>query len=68
MGDPNGWRNDSHAMGLLEHPHYTRPASYRDWDVPEVLRSGNHAKIEEWRRFESIRRTFERRPEMLEGF
>ena len=67
LGDPNGWRNDSHAMGLLEHPHYTRPASYRDWDVPEVLRSGNHAKIEEWRRFESIRRTFERRPEMLEG-
>lgn len=66
LGDPNGWQNDSHAMGLLEHPHYTRPAIFREWEVPDVLRSGNHAKIDEWRRFESIRRTFERRPEMLD--
>ena len=66
LGDPNGWQNDSHASGLLEHPHYTRPAEYRGWEVPEILRSGHHAKIEEWRRNESLRRTYHRRPEMLD--
>lgn len=66
LGDPNGWQNDSHATGVLEHPHYTRPATYRDWEVPDILRSGHHAKIVEWRRNESLRRTFERRPELLD--
>lgn len=65
LGDPTGALDDSHAEGLLEYPHYTRPASFRGWDVPEVLLSGNHAKINEWRRQQSLRRTLERRPELL---
>ncbi len=66
LGDENGAANDSHASGLLEGPHYTRPAEFRGWEVPEVLRSGDHGKIAQWRREEALRRTFERRPEMLE--
>ena len=66
MGDPQGAEKDSHASGLLEHPHYTRPAEFRGWQVPEILRSGNHALVEEWRRLEAIRRTALRRPELLE--
>jgi tRNA (guanine37-N1)-methyltransferase len=58
---------DSHATGLLEGPHYTRPAVFRGWSVPEVLTSGNHAKIELWRRQEALRRTWQRRPELLEA-
>lgn len=57
---------DSHSSGFLEHPHYTRPASFRGYDVPDVLLSGNHKKIEEWRNKESLRRTYERRPDLLE--
>ena len=56
---------DSFSTGLLEYPHYTRPAEYRGWNVPEVLLSGNHVKIESWRRREAIRRTFARRPDLL---
>jgi tRNA (guanine37-N1)-methyltransferase len=56
---------DSHVAGLLEYPQYTRPPGYRGWPVPEVLLSGNHARIAGWRREQSIRRTFERRPELL---
>lgn len=56
---------DSHSSGLLEHPHYTRPAEYRGMVVPEVLRNGNHKLIDEWRRKESLKRTFLRRPDML---
>jgi tRNA (guanine37-N1)-methyltransferase len=67
LGDAEAPMKDSHASGLLEHPHYTRPAEFRGWDVPEVLRSGNHALIDRWRREQSIRRTWERRPELLEG-
>lgn len=67
LGDPNAAQKDSHASGLLEHPHYTRPAEFRGWEVPEVLRSGDHGKIEKWRREQSLKRTAERRPEMLEG-
>jgi tRNA (guanine37-N1)-methyltransferase len=58
---------DSHAAGLLEHPHYTRPADFRGWVVPDVLRSGNHALVDAWRREQSLRRTWERRPELLEN-
>jgi tRNA (guanine37-N1)-methyltransferase len=57
---------DSHVAGLLEYPQYTRPDSYRGWTVPEILLSGNHAQIAGWRREQSIRRTCERRPELLD--
>jgi tRNA (guanine37-N1)-methyltransferase len=66
LGDPEAAEKDSHAGGLLEHPHYTRPAEFRGWTVPEVLRSGHHAKIERWRREQALKRTWERRPELLE--
>jgi tRNA (guanine37-N1)-methyltransferase len=66
LGNPNGAENDSFANGLLEHPHYTRPQEFRDWEVPEVLRSGDHARIEQWRHLQSLLRTFERRPELLD--
>ena len=57
---------DSHATGLLEGPHYTRPAVFRGWTVPEVLTSGDHARIDRWRRREALRRTWQRRPELLQ--
>ncbi len=66
LGDANGAANDSHASGLLEGPHYTRPAEFRGWEVPPVLLSGNHGKVDQWRREQALLRTFERRPEMLE--
>ncbi|MDF2936934.1 MAG: tRNA ((1)-)-methyltransferase [Paenibacillaceae bacterium] len=56
---------DSFSTGLLEYPHYTRPAQFRDWDVPEVLLSGHHENIELWRRRQSLERTWRRRPELL---
>jgi tRNA (guanine37-N1)-methyltransferase len=65
LGDPGAPLEDSHARGLLEGPHYTRPAVFRGWEVPEVLCSGNHAAIARWRREQSLRRTFERRPDLL---
>ncbi len=58
--------DDSHVTGLLEYPQYTRPATYRGWAVPEVLLSGNHAQIAKWRREQAIRRTLQRRPELLD--
>jgi tRNA (guanine37-N1)-methyltransferase len=67
LGDPDAPNKDSHASGLLEHPHYTRPPEFRGWEVPEVLRSGNHAEIEKWRREQALKRTQERRPDMLEN-
>lgn len=66
VGNKDSILEDSHSTGLLEHPHYTRPASYKGMDVPEVLMNGNHAKIDEWRQKESLRRTFERRPDLIE--
>lgn len=65
LGARWGAEEDSHAMGLLEYPHYTRPAEYRGLTVPEVLANGNHAEIDRWRRFQSLRRTWQRRPDML---
>ncbi|MCC4722063.1 tRNA (guanosine(37)-N1)-methyltransferase TrmD [Salinicoccus sp. RF5] len=59
-------QEDSFSTGLLEHPHYTRPREYRGMEVPEVLLNGNHKLIEEWRREESLKRTRERRPDLLE--
>ena len=58
--------NDSFSTGMLEHPHYTRPREYRGMKVPDVLLSGDHKKIEEWRYEESLKRTRERRPDLLE--
>jgi tRNA (guanine37-N1)-methyltransferase len=66
LGDPNGPFNDSHASGLLEYPHYTRPPEFRGWGVPEVLLSGNHARIAAWRHEQSLRRTLKHRPDLLE--
>ncbi len=66
LGDPEGALKDSYAGGLLEHPHYTRPQSFRGWQVPDVLRSGDHGKIERWRREQSLLRTMQRRPELLD--
>ena len=67
LGDPEATQKDSHASGLLEHPHYTRPPEFRGWEVPEILRSGDHAKIAKWRRMQALKRTAERRPDMLEN-
>ena len=66
LGDPTGAEDDSHSMGLLEYPHYTRPPEFRGWKVPDVLLSGDHAKIEKWRREQALMRTFHKRPDMLE--
>ncbi len=65
LGDPSATFEDSHAEGLLEYPHYTRPPLFRDYPVPDVLLSGNHAEIIRWRRQQALRRTWERRPELL---
>jgi tRNA (guanine37-N1)-methyltransferase len=67
LGDPTGAEDDSHASGLLEYPHYTRPPEFRGWQVPDVLLSGDHGKIERWRREQSLRRTLAKRPDMLEN-
>ena len=67
LGDPTATDDDSHAMGLLEYPHFTRPPEYREWVIPEILRSGDHGKIARWRREQALKRTFERRPDMLEN-
>ncbi len=66
LGSQDSIAEDSHTDGLLEYPHYTRPAVYRGWAVPEVLLSGNHARIAAWRREQAIRRTFKRRPELID--
>lgn len=66
LGDPEGAQDDSHSMGLLEYPHFTRPPEFRGWGVPEVLLSGDHGKIERWRREQALLRTFNKRPDMLE--
>ncbi|MDR4886520.1 tRNA (guanosine(37)-N1)-methyltransferase TrmD [Fredinandcohnia sp. QZ13] len=68
LGNEDSPVQDSHSTGLLEHPHYTRPANFRGMSVPEVLLSGNHMHIEEWREKESLRRTFKRRPDLLENY
>jgi tRNA (guanine37-N1)-methyltransferase len=60
------WQEESHSDGLLECPHYTKPAEWRGRTVPEVLVSGHHANIERWRRQEALKKTLETRPELLE--
>lgn len=68
LGNEASAKEDSFSTGLLEHPHYTRPATFKGYDVPEVLRSGHHGKIEEWRKKMSLKRTQERRPDLLEAY
>ena len=65
LGATGAAQTDSHATGLLEGPHYTRPESFRGWPVPPVLRSGHAAKIAQWRRQQALRRTWLLRPELL---
>jgi tRNA (guanine37-N1)-methyltransferase len=65
LGDPDGAADDSHASGLLEYPHYTRPPEFRGQTVPPVLLSGDHAKIAKWRREQSLTRTLRQRPDLL---
>ncbi|NIK68803.1 tRNA (guanine37-N1)-methyltransferase [Paenibacillus sp. BK033] len=66
LGNETSAVTDSYSTGLLEYPHYTRPPVFRDWGVPDVLVSGNHAKIDAWRREQSLLRTLERRPDLLD--
>ncbi len=65
LGQADGALTDSHATGLLEGPHYTRPAEFRGWGVPPELLSGDHARIARWRRQQALRRTAQRRPDLL---
>lgn len=66
LGNNLSAKSDSHSTGLLEHPQYTRPAEFMGMNVPKVLTNGNHKLIDEWQQKESLRRTFERRPDLLE--
>ncbi|WP_019152809.1 tRNA (guanosine(37)-N1)-methyltransferase TrmD [Robertmurraya massiliosenegalensis] len=68
LGNEESHLRDSFSTGLLEHPHYTRPADFRGIKVPDVLTSGNHRLIDQWRAKESLRRTYERRPDLLDNF
>jgi tRNA (guanine37-N1)-methyltransferase len=65
MGNEASTADESHVHGLLEYPHYTRPATFRGIAVPDVLRSGDHARIARWRRAQALRRTLDRRPDLL---
>jgi tRNA (guanine37-N1)-methyltransferase len=65
LGDEASSEDESFADGLLEYPQYTRPAEYRGWEVPEVLLSGHHARIEKWKQQQRVLRTRERRPDLL---
>lgn len=67
MGNQESGHDESFTAGLLEYPHYTRPARFREWEVPAVLRSGDHGRIERWRRAQALRRTVERRPDLIEA-
>jgi tRNA (guanine37-N1)-methyltransferase len=67
MGNDASAHDESFAGGLLEYPHYTRPAEYRGWPAPEVLRSGDHAKVARWRMAKAIERTAKMRPDLLAG-
>ena len=67
LGDETSTTTESHASGMLEGPQYTRPADFRGWTVPEILLSGHHAEVGKWRREQALRRTKERRPDLLNG-
>lgn len=67
LGNETSAVTDSFSTGLLEYPHYTRPVEFRGWKVPDILLSGHHANVDEWRRKEALRRTWQRRPDLLES-
>ena len=67
LGHEQSAADDSFSEGLLEAPQYTRPAQFRDWKVPEILLSGNHAEIAAWRKEQAMKRTQENRPDLLHG-
>ena len=67
LGDEQSAADESFSHGLLEYPHYTRPAEFRGWKVPDILLSGNHAAIEAWRREQARERTRDRRPDLGSG-
>ncbi len=67
MGNEESAGDESFTTGLLEYPHYTRPADFRGWSVPEVLRSGDHGRVARWRRAQALRRTLDRRPDLIAG-
>ena len=67
MGNTTSGEDESFRDGLLEYPHYTRPASFRDWEVPDVLRSGDHARIARWRQAQKLTRTIHDRPDLIEA-
>jgi tRNA (guanine37-N1)-methyltransferase len=66
MGNETSATDESFSAGLLEHPHYTRPADFRGYAVPDVLRSGDHGRVERWRLAQSLARTVRRRPDLIE--
>jgi tRNA (guanine37-N1)-methyltransferase len=66
LGDPTATVDDSHATGLLEYPHYTRPPEFKGHGIPEVLLSGHHANVDRWRRQQALKRTLAQRPDLLE--
>jgi tRNA (guanine37-N1)-methyltransferase len=65
MGNAASASDESFSAGLLEYPQYTRPAELRGYEVPEVLRSGDHGRVESWRRAQSLARTLKRRPDLI---
>lgn len=67
MGNATSATEESFSEGLLEYPHFTRPAQFRRWEVPDVLRSGDHARIARWRRAQALARTVKRRPDLIEA-
>jgi tRNA (guanine37-N1)-methyltransferase len=67
MGNAGSADDESFSDGLLEYPHFTRPAEFRGWAVPEVLRSGDHARVDRWRRAQAIARTVADRPDLIEA-
>jgi tRNA (guanine37-N1)-methyltransferase len=66
VGNPESVESESFRAGMLEEPHYTRPAEFRGWRVPEILLSGDHARIDDWRRRQREDRTRERRPDLMD--
>jgi tRNA (guanine37-N1)-methyltransferase len=67
LGNVESIDDESFSHGLLEHPQYTRPAEFRGWEVPEVLRSGDHGRVARWRRAQALARTIDRRPDLIEA-
>jgi tRNA (guanine37-N1)-methyltransferase len=68
LGNETSAVTDSFSTGLLEYPHYTRPVSFRGWDVPDVLVSGHHDNIAKWRKRQALQRTLHKRPDLLESY